>query len=318
MKTRIDYIDLIKGITIFGVVWVHTCHYDWLTPTLVNSIFFFISGFFFKRRPFKEFLRVKVNTMLIPFSFFYILSYPFRIIFHYWDNRTLDTFDWGCIGDIFNISTRTDYLFVNVPLWFIICLFVIQVIYYFISYLNKLSIAILAILCFALKDYLYSTPTPLMINAAFYYMGFFMLGNLFGKPWMEKLKDKCFRTISSVLSLLFIALIITVNIEPTIDWLAQLVMHVKLFIVLFTLISIASWFDNVKHLAWLRFWGKNSLTILGLHIMPLIVIRRIFMKLFNDCTPLMGLVHSLICMAILYVIILLCNKYIPRLVGKSK
>lgn len=74
MSKRIDYIDVIKGLTIFGVVWVHTICPQWLTALLVNFIFFFLSGFFFKRKPLKTFFREKVGTLLIPFSFFYLIS----------------------------------------------------------------------------------------------------------------------------------------------------------------------------------------------------------------------------------------------------
>ena len=189
MSKRIDYIDVIKGLTIFGVVWVHTAHPCWLIPLLVNSIFFFLSGFFFKRKPLKNFLKEKVRGILVPFSFFYLLSYPFRILMHYWDNRTLTTFDWGCLFDVFECSARPDYLFVNVPLWFLLCIFVIQILYYFISYLNKWWIAIIALLCLCFKSFFHSIPAPFMINVACYYLGFFALGNLVGKPWIEKLKD---------------------------------------------------------------------------------------------------------------------------------
>lgn len=318
MKTRVDYIDLIKGLTIFGVIWVHTCCPEWLTPLLVNSIFFFLSGIFFSRKPLREFLSTKVRTMLIPFLFFYLISYPFQMVVHYWDNRTLNNFDWGCIWDVFEISARTDYLFVNVPLWFIICLFVIQVIYNFVSYLDKRLIAVLAVLCLMAKDLFYSFPAPFMINAAFYYMGFFALGNVFGKPWIEELKDKRFRYISLLLSVGFMAIVIAFNYSFTSDWVEQQVKHIKLFMVFFTLMSVASCFNGNKHLSLLRFFGENSLIILGIHVLPLIIIKRISMKLFGDCTPMMGFVHSIICIAIMYVVILFCNRYIPFLVGKRK
>lgn len=315
MKTRVDYIDLIKGIAIFGVIWVHTCCPKWLT---LNFIFFILSGFFFKRKPFKDFLMIRVRAMLVPFLFFYLLSYPFQMVVHYWGNRTLSNFDWGCIWDVFDISARTDYLFVNVPLWFIICLFVIQVIYYFVSYLDKRLIAVLAVLCLMAKDLFYGFPAPFMINAAFYYMGFFALGNVLGKPWIEKLKDKRFRHTSLLLSVVFMAIVVGFNYSFTSDWVAQQVKHIKLFMVFFTLMSVASCFNENKHLSLLRFFGENSLIILGIHVLPLIVIKRISMKLFGDCTPMMGFVHSIICIAIMYVVILFCNRYIPFLVGKKK
>ena len=43
MPKRVDYIDVIKGIAIFGVVWRHTACPNWLT---LNFIFFH-SGWFF-------------------------------------------------------------------------------------------------------------------------------------------------------------------------------------------------------------------------------------------------------------------------------
>ena len=317
-KQRVDYIDLIKGITIFGVIWVHTCHFDWLTAILVNSIFFFLSGFFFYRKPIKNFIKTKIKTILIPFLFFYLLSYPFRIIVHYWDYRTLSTFDWRCILDIFDISAQTDYLFVNVPLWFLICIFVIQVIYYFISYLDKRLIAVIAIACLVAKDLFYSIPSPFMINAAFYYLGFFALGNLFGKPLIEKLKNPQFRHISLRISILLMIIVIGVSINSTNNWIELQTTHIKLLMIFFTLMSVASYFNENKHLRLIRFFGENSLIIMGLHVPPLIVIKRISMMLFGECTPMMGFLHSILCIAILYVVIIFCNKYIPFLVGKSK
>lgn len=147
MNKRVDYIDIIKGIVIFGVIWVHTDHPSWLGPLLVNSIFFFLSGIFFKRMPFKSFFLAKVRGIIVPFLFFYTISYVYRIIEYFWDFRELASFDWICFFDVFRFVSHLDYLFVNVPLWFLICLFSTQIIYYFISYLDKRLIAVFALLC---------------------------------------------------------------------------------------------------------------------------------------------------------------------------
>lgn len=42
MPKRVDYIDVIKGIAIFGVVWRHTACPNWLT---LNFVFFILGGF---------------------------------------------------------------------------------------------------------------------------------------------------------------------------------------------------------------------------------------------------------------------------------
>ncbi len=182
---RIDYIDLIKGIAIIGVVWSHTVHPQWYNVTYINALFFFLSGFFFKEEPFPAFLKKKVKTLIIPFTFFYLLSYPFRIIFNLWDYRTLDNFDWGCIFDVFDITNKSDYLFVNVPLWFIFCLFAMQLIYWCMNKITpeKYRTIIYLILTAAImiwNEEIKSYPTIFMFNNAVQWLPYFIIGNLFG------------------------------------------------------------------------------------------------------------------------------------------
>ena len=93
--------------------------------------------------------------------------------------------------------------------------------------------------------------------------------------------------------------------------------HIKLFMVFFVLMSVASWFNEKRWLSLVRFYGENSLIILGVHVIPLIIIKRITNAVFGYCTPMMGFVQSIIVMAVMYVVILFCNKYIPFLVGKK-
>ena len=69
---RIDYIDLVKGIAIIGVVWSHTVHPQWYNVSYINALFFFLSGFFFKEEPFPVFFKKKIKTLIIPFTFFYL------------------------------------------------------------------------------------------------------------------------------------------------------------------------------------------------------------------------------------------------------
>lgn len=316
MNKRVDYIDLIKGLTIWGVVWFHTAHLTWLTALLVNSTFFFLSGFFFKRKPFKTFVYEKVKSILVPFLFFYLLSYPYRIIEYYWDNRTLVNFNWDCIFDVFKFVPYHDYLFVNVPLWFLVCLFSVQLLYYFLSFFDKRLIAIFALLCLGLEEVFLSIPSFFMVNVAFYYIGFFALGNLVGKSWIEKLKDVRFRKVSLFISaLLFVALFIP--IDGLSGWWYDTAYHVKLFMTFFIVMTVASWFNEKQYLSMIRFYGENSLIILGFHLIPLIVLMRINYAIFRECTPFMGFIQSVIVMAVMYVVILFCNRYIPFLVGKK-
>jgi hypothetical protein len=155
-----------------------------------------------------------------------------------------------------------------------------------------------------------------MINAACYYLGFFALGNLVGKPWIEKLKDIRFRKVSLGVSLLLFATLF-IPIDALNGWWHNMAYHIKLFMVFFILMSVASWFNEKRCLSLVRFYGENSLTILGLHVIPLILMIRITNAVFGYCTPFMGFVQSVIVMAIMYVVILYCNRFLPFLVGKK-
>lgn len=99
MSKRVDYIDVIKGIAIFGVVWRHTACPSWLT---LNFIFFILGGFFFKRKPLKTFLYEKIRYILVPFLFFYLTSYLYDILLFFWRNGSLSNYYWDCILDVLN------------------------------------------------------------------------------------------------------------------------------------------------------------------------------------------------------------------------
>ena len=313
MSKRVDYIDVIKGIAIFGVVWRHTACPSWLT---LNFIFFILGGFFFKRKPLKTFLYEKVRYILIPFVFFYLTSYIYDILLFFWRNKTLANYYWDCILDVFELSKSTDYLLLNIPLWFLLCFFTIQILYYFISYLDKRIIFVVAILCICFRRFLFSVPSPFMINAAFHFLGFFALGNLVGKPWIDKLRNNRFRKVSLIISLfLFGGLFIPLDgLDGVV---LSITKQVKLLMTFFIIMSVASCFNDKRYLSLVRFYGENSLTILGLHVLPLELLKRKTLFYFGECTLVMGFIQSVIVMAVMYVVILLCNKYIPFFVGKK-
>lgn len=318
-KKRIDYIDLIKGITMFGVVWLHSiaCP-QWLTATLVNSTFFFLSGIFFKTEPFHEFVKKKSRTLLVPFIVFYILCYPYRMIVHYWDFRSLATFDWKCILDIFDICGRSDYLFVNVPLWFILCLFFVQIIYYFISKLNKIAIVLIVLLTIIFKNFIYyDIPTPFMINNACYWVGFFAAGNLCGKFIIGKMEIIRNRIILFIISLVTIFGLCLTNSYLDSDYATDLIYQLKMYAVFGILFSAGSCFDGWKMLSPIRFIGLNSLPMLCMHIPVLIIFGRIFYKITNHNPQIIhGLICTILTCIVCYFLIIFCNKHCPAIVGK--
>lgn len=318
---RIGYIDLVKGISIICVVWVHS-HIPpfWLTSFLVNFIFFFISGLFFNRqqKSLRKLIIKNTNRIIIPFLFFYIASYPFRLIVHFWDNRTLSTFDWLCILDVFSWNPNPDYLFVNVPLWFLLCLFFINIFYFTIRKLPDAVIILISIVAIFSKSFFYSIPAPFMINVAFYWLGIFALGNVFGTKMVAFLQVQSNKYVSIILCILIAILISSVYLSCVrcLLHLSEAFIYIKAFIVIFILFFASSLVGD-KYTKALRFYGTNSLIVLGFHIWVLIPIGRILYAIFRKSNIATGLTATFFTVIIAIAFIKFCNNRIPRLVGKN-
>lgn len=135
---RITYIDLAKGVGIFLVVFVHAD--DWFNldyqgryaiSIFLQALFFFMSGMFFKTYSgFKEFLTRKVNTLLIPFIAFYLLTaclLPNVLHQFGYEVRNEHMIGWQSLW-AFAYPAHTT--FSNTPLWFLLCLFVVSIAFY--------------------------------------------------------------------------------------------------------------------------------------------------------------------------------------------
>ena len=185
---RIDYIDWIKGFAILWIIWWHTCHPSFVDPYYHVPIFFFVSGIFFKQYPIKELLRRKTKTILIPFLFFYLTSYLYRIALNIWDNRTIEGFPWINILDIFKCMPNGDYLWVNAPIWFLPCLFNVCIFYFFLAKLPSWIRYIYILLVVLFTNTITQISTPFFINDALRWTAYYALGDIIGKEILTIIK----------------------------------------------------------------------------------------------------------------------------------
>jgi len=138
-KQRIEYIDLAKGICIFMVVWHHiSLYYDATLPLdryfmgFRLPLYFFLSGCFFKAyEGFTGFVKRKINKLLIPFLFFFVVcSFVIpNILAHCGINiRFLPMSQmWNALLDEYYPSGQ---------IWFLLCLFEINILFYVIYLLS--------------------------------------------------------------------------------------------------------------------------------------------------------------------------------------
>ena len=143
---RKSYIDILRGIAIFLVVFGHITHISTLRTFIYGfhvPLFFFISGLLFapeKYKNFNEFIIKKFKTLIIPYVFFYLMT------FSYWwliesRIRSGEVTTHNQILGLFYGTYNMKYMFFNGALWFLPCLFTTEMLYFAIhktdSYRHK-------------------------------------------------------------------------------------------------------------------------------------------------------------------------------------
>lgn len=135
MSNRIEFIDLAKGICILLVVIGHV-GVNIAIPGLENvrmPLYFILSGLFFKSYGgWMFFVIKKINKILIPFLFFYLLGY---LVYY-----SVDLIVPGLIvsdaTSVLDVFTQRQYF--NGPIWFLLALFWANIMFCFIhEYLSK-------------------------------------------------------------------------------------------------------------------------------------------------------------------------------------
>lgn len=255
--------------------------------------------------------------IIIPFLFFYIASIPFRYVVDLWDTRSFTAFDWNRIMDIFCIESRSDYLSLNVPLWFLLALFWIQVFSFVLFKLPRWIILVLSALSlFFITELNRDFPTPFMLNNALAWFGYFGFGYLFGKPLIKFLNSMPRKMLVFIITLAVVLLCFWIESLEVADW-YSMIRKAKLFAFVICFMTFFSFFNDWKKLEILRFFGKNSLIVLGAHLWILVPIERVMFRLLRFHSPWVGLGMSIATAIILIPIILWMNKNIPYLVGKK-
>lgn len=144
MKERIEWIDTAKGICILLVVLTHAANpfvknYP-LSEVLITfrmPLYFILSGLFFKAyNGFGDFFIRKVNKLVIPYSFFYLLLsvfIPFAL--YQWCDFTIWGYTHNGIQNVAYIFSET--LTPNPAIWFLVSLFEVNIIFYLIYLLAQ-------------------------------------------------------------------------------------------------------------------------------------------------------------------------------------
>ena len=138
-KQRIEYIDLAKGLCISLVVLYHIHCFETTTETALQffrmPLYYFLSGIFFKEYGGLAIFSIKkVNKLIIPFLFFFLVAYAAGIVchfLHFYERGIIEEpFHWNMIFDIFTKLGHGEDIGYNVPIWFLLSLFEANLLFY--------------------------------------------------------------------------------------------------------------------------------------------------------------------------------------------
>lgn len=336
MEKRIDWIDSLKGIGILLVMLAHTnIPEKWkiFILTFHMPLFFFISGFLFNPKKYNNtlgFLKKKLFGLIIPYFFLSIILYFYWIVFEnrYFSPTNIDIF--RPIAGIFYGVNQYDFMPMNDVLWFIPCLFVVELLFYFINKYSKNDYEILiflvlsSILGYLCMNHL-KVRLPWSIDTALSALPFYGVAYLISK---NKVKSVLV-SLQSRIVLIMVCFYVTLKISY-INGLVAMVgnlyknffyFYIGAFIGIILAANIAKFIKKIK---FIKFLGVNSLFILAFHTRFYRVITYSTVKFLNRTfgiiqqSMLWGLVYVILTILVAIPLIMFINKYIPFLVGKKK
>lgn len=274
-KKRLHYVDFMKGLCILFIVVNHCCPglFDRIASNLNFTLesfripmYYFISGIFFKLYDgFGDFTRRKINNMIIPLMFFFGLSCLFESLVSLIPS----------LNHVFQPITLELILVypsaVNIPLWFLVSLFAVNVFYYTLRhYMPKQRWVTIGCLFLSVLGYTLTKAhihLPFMLNTALLGLPYFALGAMTRQLGVLE-PHRLDRWGPVVMIVVLLALY---PFAQQIDFL-NLVLPNFFYLYLAPATSILSllWAcKRLPHLPVICYYGRYSLIVLGTHF-PLI------------------------------------------------
>lgn len=297
---HIDWIDTLKGMSILLVVFGHALQETSIpTLTMLNKyiysfhmpLFFFISGLNFRKIKYQNFLSLvknKSRALLLPYVTFYILSLPIVL---YGISQGVWNVDYSnLIVGFFIAKNIGNYMIANPPLWYLPCLFVAFLIYYFVNHnFSNISLRVFVfiILFFAGVHIPFFLPWSLdtaMVASCFIAIGYhYKKSHLFHSFSIPKTRlnidSQSMPSTPSFLKLILLLIIIAGIVVALINTNVEMGSNRYGNIIFFFLSSISgiTLFVILSKLcensSYLKYVGKNTLIIFGTHLVLFRIIK---------------------------------------------
>lgn len=316
--SRIDWIDIAKGIGIFLMVMGHTSipklGGHWIY-SFHMPLFFFLSGFLFQpgKYTWSQFIKRKVRTMVVPYFFFVVLN---------WIVCELLQYDSYPPHSLLNVLADGS----NGAIWFIYVLFFTELFFFGIESLKNLlqSKWMVLISCmiatmigwfFFLNSIHFSYKLEVVGMSLFFYI----IG------YITRMKGWYLKRYNLIL-LFFLAVVqfILANFQNRCLDMASNSYGTGLPSLLIALLGIGVTIECSKYIVKSPFWisnsimyiGKNTIVVVGMSQMTLMGMKKYF-ELYEVPGYISSPVRHFLLWCLMALFIYLFNKYIPFLIGKN-
>ena len=281
-RERLGYIDFMKGFCILIIVAFHINNeiYPHKLNLMLQSfripLYYFLSGLFFKQYSgFVEFFRRKFNNIIVPYFFFMLLTCSIHCVLTLGVGvKWMGEWTWWSLLDPFMCR----YYHYNTPLWFLISLFEVNIVYYLLQNICPKRSGRYALMFLMAFVAWYFRKTPvfngcLYLDTVFMAMPYFVLGNEIKSLGLLK-KNKRFdkwgyAVIVPVCVMLYFC-------SSKINLLIQSVpQFYKLYTVPFVAILTLFWFSkNLPKVPIVNYIGRYSIVVLGTHIVLIKLVKQ--------------------------------------------
>jgi len=321
IKKRLDWIDIAKGYGIILVIFAHLN--NWTFNNYIYSfhlpLFFFLSGYVFKSNDnFLDFILKKTKGLIVPY---FLLGIP-TVIF-------TSLYNLKGVGGLKYYSLQLLIQKRQFTIWFLACLFILNILFYFVEkYLKKdIYIVVASIVCVIFGLYYYQNggkELPWNFDVCFTAMPFFAAGFIF-----KRKSEKIDKIIKSNNYLLYIIVFTVLNLlltyfniklsGSTLEMYFNvygkpLLTYPAAFFGIFAVILISKKFEFKL----IKYVGRNSLLYFAWH-------QAIFMPIVDDIfiiftldkfleTPIIGNIIIISKLIVILILISLCKEIIQRTV----
>lgn len=321
-QLRKNYIDVLKGLGIFFVVFGHVTHSSILREYIWDfhmPLFFLISGFLFNNKKylkFNEFFLSRIKSIYLPYVFFFLVTFLYWVVIERKFRGGEYSIQHQLLGLIYG-TYEGFHLNFNGALWFLPCLFSVELMFYYVSKIqNKLGVFSFILLFFimgSVVNYFSLNFLPLGIHTAFFGIVFFGIG------FISKSLEKELSTLSLAYKIFLMLGCLFFQILAIKDGYSNIIEKTTIAYIPIALLGIVFYFilsSLINKNKSLEYIGKNSLIILAFQEQTYRAVIFVFSRIVKMDVEVirlnifMSLVITAISIFVIIPLIILYNRFI--------